>query len=228
MPLPAHRCRLVQAPVKTVMAPDLSLRGAKRRGNLSRGLPRWTGHRRTCVLTDLTVAALPERHVRDNSTAGGRWCTAAPPDVSLCGARRRGALRAKREEVPLGCNLAVPGRITGKPRRKRNCLPEIAPQGHFLALRAQGATSAVGLLAMTHQGGAVVHQSTSAVELPCTRRSLSAATDAIGACHCIDTQRESPVQRRARHAAHPQRAIDVPPVFHHQFPGIIPLAGAYI
>ena len=97
--------------------PDLSLRGAKRRGNLSRGLPRWTGHRRTCVLTDLTVAALPERHVRDNSTAGGRWCTAAPPDVSLCGARRRGALRAKREEVPLGCNLAVPGRITGKPRR---------------------------------------------------------------------------------------------------------------
>ena len=32
----------------------------------------------------------------------------------------------------------------------RQCLPEIAPQGHFLALRAQGATSAVGLLAMTN------------------------------------------------------------------------------
>ena len=47
-------------------------------------------------------------------------------------------------------NLAVPGGITGKPRRKRNCLPEIAPQGHFLALRAQGATSACGLLAMTN------------------------------------------------------------------------------
>ena len=31
----------------------------------------------------------------------------------------------------------------------RRCLPEIAPQGHFLALRAQGATSACGLLAMT-------------------------------------------------------------------------------
>ena len=43
----------------------------------------------------------------------------------------------------------------------RQCLPEIA-------------TSAVGLLAMTHQGGAVVHQSTSAVELPCTRRSQPA------------------------------------------------------
>ena len=47
-------------------------------------------------------------------------------------------------------NLAVPGGIIGKPRRKRNCLPEIAPQGHFLALRAQGATSAYGLLAMTN------------------------------------------------------------------------------
>ena len=29
---------------------------------------------------------------------------------------------------------------------------EIAPQGHFLALRAHGATSTFGLLAMTHQG----------------------------------------------------------------------------
>ena len=29
---------------------------------------------------------------------------------------------------------------------------EIAPQGHFLALRAQGATSAFGLLAMTNLG----------------------------------------------------------------------------
>ena len=31
----------------------------------------------------------------------------------------------------------------------RRCFPEIAPQGHFLALRAQGATSACGLLATT-------------------------------------------------------------------------------
>ena len=29
-------------------------------------------------------------------------------------------------------------------RRNRNCLPEIAPQGHFLALRAQGATAPGG------------------------------------------------------------------------------------
>ena len=59
-------------------------------------------------------------------------------DLSFRGAKRRG-------------NLAVHGWIIGKPRRKRNCLPEIAPQGHFLALRAQGATSAVGLLAMARQ-----------------------------------------------------------------------------
>ena len=36
-----------------------------------------------------------------------------PPDVSLRGAKRRG-------------NLAVHSWITGRPRRKRNCLPEIA------------------------------------------------------------------------------------------------------
>ena len=30
-------------------------------------------------------------------------------DLSLRGAKRRGALSAKREEVPLGCNLVVPG-----------------------------------------------------------------------------------------------------------------------
>ena len=140
------------------------------------------------------------------------------PDLSLRGAKRRG-------------NLAVLCWISRKLRRKRNCFPEIAPQGHFLALRAQGATAPSGprndksgsiaplnschqycqpawrslsaatdaigrcvfidtlhelevpsrdchvalLLAMTHQAGAAAHQCPSAVELPCTRRSLSAA-----------------------------------------------------
>ena len=54
-----------------------------------------------------------ERPVQGYSTAQGRWCTSTLPDVSLRGAKRRG-------------NLAVPEWITGKPRRKRNCLPEIA------------------------------------------------------------------------------------------------------
>ena len=51
---------------------------------------------------------------------------------------------------------------------------EIAPQGHFLALRAQGATSACGLLAMTNRGG---HP------------------------RFIDGPLITPVQRRERHAA---------------------------
>ena len=65
------------------------------------------------------------------------FCGVKLSSLSFRGAKRRG-------------NLAGPGPITGKPRRKRNCLPESAPQGHFLALRAQGATSAFGLLAMTN------------------------------------------------------------------------------
>ena len=110
-----------------------------RRGNLGKALTARTNHRRPHALPNLTVAAVSDRLVQSHSTAGGHWCTAALPDVSLRGAKRRG-------------NLAVHSWITGRPRRKRNCLPEIAPQGHFLALRAQGATSAVGLLAMTNQG----------------------------------------------------------------------------
>ena len=70
MPLPAHRCRLVQAPVKTVMAPDLSLRGAKRRGNLGKAvaISPVTFPRCSRVLRDCTPRALPRasrsgRHV---------------------------------------------------------------------------------------------------------------------------------------------------------------------
>ena len=37
-----------------------------------------------------------------------------------------------------------PTRSQESHRRKRNCLPEIAPQAHFLALRAQGATAPSG------------------------------------------------------------------------------------
>ena len=128
MPLPAAHFRPVQSAVKTANAKVWGV----------------------AAFPAQPLAALPpygcgvslagsDRLVQSHSTAGGHWCTAALPDVSLRGAKRRG-------------NLAVHSWITGRPRRKRNCLPEIAPQGHFLALRAQGATSAVGLLAMTNQG----------------------------------------------------------------------------
>ena len=51
--------------------------------------------------------------------------------------------------------VAISGRQLRFRRRFSNDstgLCEIAPQGHFLALRAQGATSACGLLAMTNLG----------------------------------------------------------------------------
>ena len=83
-------------------------------------------HRRTVQAVDkmyqpiASVAALSERLVQENSAAGGHWCTTAPPDVSLRGAKRRG-------------NLAVPGRITGKPSAKtqllsRDCTPRALPR----------------------------------------------------------------------------------------------------
>ena len=59
-----------------------------------------------------------------HSTAGGYDTSPVPLDVSFRGAKRRG-------------NLAVQWWITGRLRRKRSCLPEIA-------------TSAFGLLAMTN------------------------------------------------------------------------------
>ena len=151
-PSPAMHLQSVQATVKMANAPELSLRGGRR--------PTWRPEREargsalgvqsrggTCsphrppIKTHqpiASVAALIERH------AGWQYlqyafCGVKLSSLSFRGAKRRG-------------NLAGSGPITGKPRRKRNCLPEIAPQGHFLALRAQGATSAFGLLAKTIRG----------------------------------------------------------------------------
>ena len=107
----AQCCRPVQAIDKTVKAKGLSLRGAKRRGNLGKAVAARTSHRRPHALPNLTVAAFPaqplaalppygcgvplagsDRLVQSHSTAGGHWCTAALPDVSLRGAKRRGNL----------------------------------------------------------------------------------------------------------------------------------------
>ena len=87
------------------------------------------------ALTAQPLAALPpygcgvplagiERLVREYSTAGGRWCTAAFPDVSLRGAKRRGNLGKA---------------LTFSPELP--CYP---------ALYCEIATSAFGLLAMTN------------------------------------------------------------------------------
>ena len=49
--------------------------------------------------------ALIERPVQGHSNEEGTGAPQHHSDVSLRGAKRRGALSAKREEVPLGCNL---------------------------------------------------------------------------------------------------------------------------
>ena len=73
---------------------------------------------------------------------------------------RRGALSAKREEVPLGCNLG----------KALTILPIALPRSSRVLRDCHVAS----LLAMTHQGGAVVHQRPPAVEWLCTRRSVTA------------------------------------------------------
>ena len=72
----------------------------------------------------------------------------------------------------------------GSHRRNRNCLPEIAPQGHFLALRAQGATAPLGPRNDKLEG--LAPQNPCSICCQLAWRSLSAATDAIGTCYFID------------------------------------------
>ena len=79
---------------------------------------------------------------------------------------RRGALSAKREEVPLGCNLG-----------KAVTISPIVFLGSGSVLRD---CHVALLLAMTRQGSAVVHQRSPAVELLPTGRSLSVATVKFG------------------------------------------------
>ena len=99
--------------------PDVSLRGAKRRGNLGKALPIYTECRRTRSLPNLTVAALSERHgglqYAPHCLYGARLS-----DLSLRGAKRRG-------------NLAEPDRTTGKSSAKsqlpsRDCTPRALPR----------------------------------------------------------------------------------------------------
>ena len=143
-PGPAQCCRNEQAIVKTANAPDLSFRGAKRRGNLLQ--PVTFSPRPTCYPT--------------------WYCEIATSAVGLLAMTK---LTASRHKINAANNWgpawrsqpAIGFHVLSPPCTSRQCLPEIA-------------TSAVGLLAMTHQGGAVVHQRSPTVECPCTRRSLPA------------------------------------------------------
>ena len=139
---------------------DLSLRGGQR--------PTWQSREGTHA--DRT------RHCRGAACRARRrtYSPYKPPSkwqtLPICHCEeangRRGALSAKREEVPLGCNLGKavtisPITFLGSGRVLRDC-------------------HVASLLAMTHQGSAVVHQRSPAVELLPTGRSLSAATVKFG------------------------------------------------
>ena len=124
-------------------------------------------------------------------------------------AGRRGALSAQREEVPLGCNLAGSGWITGQLRRIRKLVREIATG----AKRPRNDNSGVHtILAMActdrqHCAGPGCPLPYNGVygrrEYPeicsCHRRSVSTATDAIGWCVFIGTLYELEVPSRDCH-----------------------------
>ena len=91
MAISGRHCRSERAIVKTVRTSDLSLRGAKRRGNLGKALPFGTSHRKNGTHLRFVIA-------RSEATWQSREGTPDPyrpplkrcwpPDLSLRGGRR--------------------------------------------------------------------------------------------------------------------------------------------
>ena len=120
--------------------PGLSLRGPNGAVAIS---GRQLRFRRGFPVIHSGTARLPRRFAPRNDTSGE--CGGAPaPSSGLMTPYK--ALTDCRYTPYFGAY-----RLTTADTSRR-CFPEIAPQGHFLALRAQGATSACGLLAMTNRG----------------------------------------------------------------------------
>ena len=170
MPLPAAHLQSVQAAVKMANAPDLSLRGGRRptrrperaaRGSALGVQSREGTHdfADDFPVIQLGAARFPRRFAPRNDTSG--WCRGAPAPLrglmllhkavtdrhagwQCCGidSMARGSLNCHCEEAA-GRRGNLGKAVTFSP--KVSCYPprfcEIAPQGHFLALRAQGATS---------------------------------------------------------------------------------------
>ena len=207
MPLPAVRCRPEQTIVKMEMAPDLSLRGR------------------------FAPVAISRRHWRFAQAAVKMVCT----DCVCSGAQRAPWAVANMEAFPANvqrlqvCHCEAPK----GPWQSREGSCDFAEvsllSGHVLR-----DCHVASLLAMTRQGGAAVHQCPCAVELPRTgrsltaatlacalggvppklrpaRRSLSAATDAIGLYVFIDSLCESAALRRARLSPPLQSAVGTRP-----------------
>ena len=115
------------------------------------------------------VAAVSDRPVGEHSTAWGLWCTTTLPDVSLRGAKRRGNLGKAVTISP----MAFPrcGRV------RRDCTPRALP-------RAARSGRHVGLRPPRNdKSGGIVPLNLCRDHCQPAWRSLSAATDAIGACH---------------------------------------------
>ena len=207
MPLPAVRCRPEQTIVKMEMAPDLSLRGR------------------------FAPVAISRRHWRFAQATVKMVCT----DCVCSGAQRAPWAVANMEAFPANvhclqvCHCEAPK----GPWQSREGSCDFAEvsllSGHVLR-----DCHVASLLAMTRQAGAAVHQCPRAVELPRTgrsltaatlacalggvppklrpaRRSLSAATDAIGLYVFIDSLCESAALRRARLSPPLQSAVGTRP-----------------
>ena len=63
MAISSRYCRSERATVKPACTPDLSLRGAKRRGNLGKALPFGTSHRKNGTHLRFVIARRPEADV---------------------------------------------------------------------------------------------------------------------------------------------------------------------
>ena len=207
MPLPAVRCRPEQTIVKMEMAPDLSLRGR------------------------FAPVAISRRHWRFAQATAKMVCT----DCVCSGAQRAPWAVANMGAFPANvqclqvCHCEAPK----GPWQSREGSCDFAEvsllSGHVLR-----DCHVASLLAMTRQAGAAVHQCPRAVELPSTgrsltaatlacalggvppklrpaRRSLSAATDAIGLYVFIDSLCESAALRRARLSPPLQSAVGTRP-----------------
>jgi len=120
-----------------------------------------------------SVAALSERLVYGHSTALGRWCTSRSPELSLRGGRR--PTWQSRRSLP-NCRKAIGENVTAFPRLPRP----------FWGL-------AMTNLEALHIRRECLHICN------CPWRSLSAATDAIGAYHFNGGLCESPVPSRDCH-----------------------------
>ena len=142
-PCPAQNYRPVQVDDKMKTPPELSLRGAKRRGNLGKALPNCTGQCRG-------AACRSRRNAADSNGPPLKWQRL--PDLSLRGRFAPVAISGRQLRFRRGFPVIHPG-TARFPRRfapRNGNSDSLAPPNHHCNTRN------------------------------CRRRSLSAATDAIG------------------------------------------------